>query len=333
MWKCELCVRGWEVQSVLGSVRSRLDIWALTTRSGAMRPNCHHIQHNGDLKTWCRKFINRLFTSIMFLCKAMQGYKILRILRKQWYVFNPLTPVVTDSHHTALHSDRSRDSTSLKLIIRLIIHTTDSWWAIQTQHKPVVLKVEARMQTLTCLESCWRLHTCFPAASLTLKHDSNVWMPSPLKLISYASYSFIPGSPEAQFQTWLSPWNLTPKSVKAWAHAIRAQSARLIVRSGLRAACSLLPLVCGIWQNVHSTKQPRDLTLGSFVWCLYSPTCPSFPSTKIGPALGGSCGFDHCVQDGAANALQTRFFFMGLTSHVVRRFTECKSVLKTFREH
>ena len=107
MWKCELCVRGLEVQSVSNSVRSRLDIWALTARSGAMRPNYHHIQRNR-----CRKFLNKLFTSSMFLCKAMRGYKSLEYWGNK--------PVVTDLHHTALHSDCSRDNASLKAKAQII---------------------------------------------------------------------------------------------------------------------------------------------------------------------------------------------------------------------
>ena len=57
-------------------------------------------------------------------------------------------------------------------------------------------------------------------------------------------------------------------------------------------SCSLLPFGCGIRKTVHNTKHCGGLALSSFVWCLphgsHSPTVPSFPSAKIGPALAGA---------------------------------------------
>lgn len=51
-----------------------------------------------------------------------------------------------------------------------------------------------------------------------------------------------------------------------------------------------------VWNHkaVQNTKQCCDLTFSLFVLCLphgfCSPTCPSFPSAKIGLTLSGSCG-------------------------------------------
>lgn len=76
-------------------------------------------------------------------------------------------------------------------------------------------------------------------------------------------------------------------------------------------ACSGLRAVCDFYlQGVGSenTKQGIDVRLicsGLPV----SPTCPSFPSAKNGPALGGGGRFyyffmgDHCVGDEAGNPL------------------------------
>lgn len=115
-------------------------------------------------------------------------------------------------------------------------------------------------------------------------------MPSLLKLISYA---FIPFTPEAHFQTWLSPWNSTakPASMRSW--NLRGNPHKRQTHSGLGPPSCMFFVTFRVWDQkaVHNTKQCSDLTLSSFVWCSHSPTCPSFPSAKIGPARGAAVGF------------------------------------------
>lgn len=160
---------------------------------------------------------------------------------------------------------------------------------------------KSEMQTLTCLwlilSKC-RVHTCLTASSHTLEHKSELLISSPLKMISHASHPFIHFTPEASFKHVCHLGIHRPRARK---HEVReseknTQCQPYGVWIARLSQCwnTLLPL--GAWdqKTVHNTKLWSGLTLSSFVLCLphgsCSPTCPSFPSAKIGPTLSGSCG-------------------------------------------
>lgn len=135
--------------------------------------------------------------------------------------------------------------------------------------------------------------------------------------------TFIPFCTWGTFSNKLSPWNPTPKpaNMRSWyLRKILAQVPNLeSILDRVPQSCSLLPFGCGIRKTTHNTKHCGGLALSSFVWCLphgsHSPTVPSFPSAKIGPALGGQlrgfCMGDYCVWDGATNLLESLFIIMG----------------------